>query len=325
MLNIAVIGTGHLGRIHTKLWAYNPEVNLVGVYDIDEKTRLEVAQSFNCKAFKSLEETLDNCDAATIAVPTSLHYNIAMKCINKGIHCFIEKPITTTSKEAKNLIDEAQKNNVLIQVGHVERFNPALAALKDYNLNPMFIEAHRLAQFKPRAIDVSVILDLMIHDIDIVLALIKSPIEKIEANGVAVLTNNQDICNARLQFKNGAVANLTASRISAHPMRKMRIFQQNAYISIDFGFQNVEIFKLVDLNETSENDIPATMLGTIEAGLGNKKIVYEKPEIPELNAIEQEQIAFIKAIENKMPIAVSAEEATEALRIAEMIIEKISK
>jgi len=325
MLRVAVIGTGHLGKIHTKLWAYNPNVQLVGVYDTNDLTKREVANNFNCKPFDSLEEALNYSDAVTIAVPTSLHYEVAMQCINKGIHCLIEKPITSTSKEALELIAAARNKNVLLQVGHVERFNPALAALKGYQLNPMFIEAHRLAQFKPRAIDVSVILDLMIHDIDIVLSLIKSPVEKIEANGVAVLTENQDICNARLQFKNGAVANLTASRISAHPMRKMRIFQQNAYISIDFASQNVEIFKMVDINEHSDKAVPATMLGTIEAGLKDKKIMYEKPEIPEINAIEQEQIAFINAIENNIPIAVSAEEATEALRIAEMIIDKISK
>ena len=324
MVKVAVIGTGHLGKIHTKLWQTNPNAELVGIYDADNNRAKEISEEFNCRAFDSLDETLENTDAVTIAVPTSLHYDIALKCIDKGVHCFIEKPITTTSLEAKELIAKAKEKNVLIQVGHVERFNPALAFLKKMKLNPMFIEAHRLAQFKPRATDVSVILDLMIHDIDIMLWLIKSEVESIDANGVAVITDTHDICNARIKFKNGAVANLTASRISAHPMRKMRLFQQNAYISIDFGLANVEIFRIADINENlGASSIPATMLGTIEAGIQDKKIIYQKPEVPEVNAIYEEQAAFVDAVSNNSPVAVSAEEATEALRIAELIIEQL--
>lgn len=325
MVKVAVIGTGHLGKIHTKLWQTNPKVELVGIYDSDTQRVKEISEEFDIKVFDSLEETLNNVDAVTIAVPTSLHYEIGLKCIEKGVHCFIEKPITTTSIEAKELIAKAKEKNVLIQVGHVERFNPALASLKIMKLNPMFIEAHRLAQFKPRATDVSVILDLMIHDIDIMLWLIKSEVEKIDANGVAVLTDTHDICNARITFKNGAVANLTASRISAHPMRKMRLFQQNAYISIDFGLANVEIFRITDMHESVDSaSIPATMLGTIEAGLKDKKIIFQKPEVPEVNAIYEEQSAFAYAVSNNSPVAVSAEEATEALRIAELIIEQLN-
>jgi predicted dehydrogenase len=324
MIKVAVIGTGHLGKIHTKLWQTNPNAELAGIFDSDTQRAKEISEEFNCRAFGSLDETLDNVDAVTIAVPTSLHYEIALKCIDKGIHCFIEKPITTTSIEAKELIEKANSKNVLIQVGHVERFNPALLSLKKMNLNPMFIEAHRLAQFKPRATDVSVILDLMIHDIDIMLWMVKSEVETIDANGVAVITDTHDICNARIKFKNGAVANLTASRISAHPMRKMRLFQQNAYISIDFGSANVEIFRILDSNENIDSgSMPATMLGTIEAGLKNKKIIFQKPEVPEVNAIFEEHNAFINAINSNSPAAVSAEEATEALRIAELIIEQL--
>ncbi|MFC2130220.1 Gfo/Idh/MocA family protein [Bacteroidota bacterium] len=324
MVKISVIGTGHLGNIHTRLWKSNPNIELSGIYDIDEERTAKIAGEYGCKAFKTIEEALENSDGTTIAVPTSLHHEVGLKCIDKAVHCLIEKPVTSNSIEAYDLIKKAGEKGIIIQVGHVERFNPALASLKDFKLNPMFIEAHRLAQFKPRATDVSVILDLMIHDIDIMLWLVKSKVSKIDANGVAVLTETPDICNARITFENGAVANLTASRISANPMRKMRIFQQNAYISMDFGRQDVEIFRIMDDNEHAGiADIPATMLGTIEAGLKNKKIVYQKPVVPEFNAIAEEQKAFIKAIEDKSPVAVSAEEAAEALRIAELIAEQL--
>lgn len=319
-MKVSVVGIGHLGSIHSKLWANNSSINLVGLYDTDISKTEKLAPEYNCRAFKSLNEAIDNSDCITIAVPTSLHYEIAMKCIDSGIHCFIEKPITSTYEDAVNLIKKAKEKNVLIQVGHVERFNPTLFAIKDMKLNPRFIEAHRLAQFKPRATDVSVILDLMIHDIDIVLWLVKSKVSKIDSNAVSVLTNTPDICNARITFENGAVANLTASRISAHPMRKMRIFQQNQYISLDFAEQNVEIFRIVDDFENIDHKaIPATMLGTLEAGLKNRKIIYQKPDIPEINAIQEEQIAFINAIKNNLPVPVSAEDAAEALLIAEKI------
>lgn len=324
MIKISVIGTGHLGSIHARLWKSNPNVEFTGIFDTNTEQAEKVAQQIGCKVFSSLDETLRNSDATTIAVPTSLHHDIGLQCLNEGVHCLIEKPITSSSSEAYNLIKNANEKGMLIQVGHVERFNPALASLKDFPINPMFIEAHRLAQFKPRATDVSVILDLMIHDIDIMLWLVKSKVKKIDANGVSVLTETPDICNARITFENGAVANLTASRISANPMRKMRIFQQNAYISVDFGKQDVEIFQIIDENEKfGLNDIPATMLGTIEAGLQNKKIIYHKPIIPEINAIAEEQNTFVQAIQNKSKVAVSAEEAAEALRIAELITEQL--
>lgn len=323
-MKVSVVGTGHLGTIHTKLWANNSFVELVGLYDSEFDKSDKLAKEFNCKAFESLDEAIANSDCITIAVPTSLHFEIARKCIEAGIHCFIEKPITSTYEEAMHLIELAKKHNVIIQVGHVERFNPTLLAVKEMELNPRFIEAHRLAQFKPRATDVSVILDLMIHDIDIMLWLIKSNVSKIDSNAVSVLTNTPDICNARITFENGAVANLTASRISAHPMRKMRIFQQNQYISFDFAEQNVEIFKIVDNSENISSDgIPATMLGTLDAGLKNRKIIYQKPLIPKINAIQEEQISFINAVTNNLPVAVSADDAAEALLIAEKIAQQV--
>lgn len=319
---IAVIGVGHLGSIHAKLWKQCAGAELAGVYDVNPENAAKAAELNGCKAFTSLAEVLSEIDAVTIAAPTSLHFEIAMECIAAGKHCLIEKPITDNHEQAKLLIEKARNTGVIIQVGHVERFNPAMAALKGYELNPMFIEAHRLSQFKPRATDVSVIHDLMIHDIDIMLWLVKSKVERIDANGVAVLTNTPDIANARITFENGAVANLTASRISAKQMRKMRLFQQNAYISIDFGKQAVEVFRLSE--NGNDSGAPATMLGTIEAAGKNKAIYYETPAAPQLNAIAEEQSAFINSIVSGAPIPIGAEEAAEALRIAEIISNQIN-
>ena len=253
-VKVAVIGTGHLGTVHTRLWKANNNVELVGVFDTDSEKANKIADDFSCIAFNTLDELLNNCEAVTIAVPTSLHHEVSLKCIEKGVHCLIEKPIASDYIEATEIISKAKQKNVLIQVGHVERFNPALTSLKRYNMEPKFIEAHRLSQFKPRATDVSVIHDLMIHDIDIMLWLINSKVSKIDANGVAILTDNPDIANARITFENGAVANLTASRISARPMRKMRIFQKDAYISIDFGNQDVEVFRIMGEDESGKDN-----------------------------------------------------------------------
>ncbi len=323
-IKVAVIGTGHLGSIHTKLWSQNEEAELVGIFDIDNARSSKLALEYNCNAFESLEETLDSVQAITVAVPTNLHYEVASKAIEKNVHCLIEKPITATNQEATGLINLAKEKNVLIQVGHVERFNPAISAIRNMELNPRFIEAHRLSQFKPRATDVSVIHDLMIHDIDIMLWTVKSKVSKIDANGVNVLTDTPDLANARITFENGAVANLTASRISANPMRKLRMFQKDTYISIDFGKPEVEVFRIIGEKEESPGKaIPATMLGMLDAGLRNKNIVYQKPEIPKINAIAEEQHAFVQSIRKNEPVAVGAGEAAEALRIAEEIAQII--
>ncbi len=308
-IKAAVIGTGHLGSIHLKIWKQNPDVELVGFYDTDAARAEQISKEHSVKYFSNLEELISLVDAVTIAVPTVFHYETAKKCIDAGVHCLIEKPITSSYPEALELIKLAEKKSVLIQVGHVERF-----------MSPLFIEVHRLSQFKPRATDVSVIHDLMIHDIDIMLSLIKSKVKQIQANGVAILTETPDIANARITFENGAVANLTASRISARPMRKMRVFQNNAYISIDFGKQDVEVYSIKEENESAQaNEVPAIMLGTIEAGIKNKNIFFEKPPIAAINAIEEEQKAFVYSIENKLPTAVTAQDAAEALKIAEEI------
>ena len=228
-LSIAVIGTGHLGSIHAKLLSQNTDVRLCGIFDADMERTKAIADEYSVKAYENTDDVFSDADAVIIAAPTTVHYPLAMDAIRAKKHCFIEKPITTTFAEAEEIILAAQDYDVVVQVGHVERFNPALTALHQYNISPMFIEAHRLAQFKPRATDVSVVHDLMIHDIDIALWLVKSPVTSVDASGVAVLTETPDIANARLKFLNGCVANITASRISAQPMRKMRLFQKDGY------------------------------------------------------------------------------------------------
>jgi hypothetical protein len=324
-VKVGVIGVGHLGKIHAKLWKTVENAELVGVYDINKKSAKAIADELNCKVFNSIDEVIANCEAVTIASITKSHFTIARKLIQNGIHCFIEKPITSTHSESIKLLDEAKNKNVRIQVGHVERFNPALVALKDHNLAPIFIEVHRLSQFKPRATDVSVIHDLMIHDIDIILWLIKSKVKKIEANGVAIITETPDIANARITFENGAVANLTASRISASPMRKLRIFQRDAYFSIDFGNQSVEVFKLLEEKPDPEKYPIAVNLGSILETNNPKNIVYQKPDVPKLNAILEEQKSFVHSILSNTATAVTALEASEAVRIAEIIAKKVKQ
>jgi len=322
-LKVSVIGVGHLGSIHARLWAQNPEVELVGVRDIISERSQKIAEELNCLSFDSLESTIKNSDAVTVAVPTSLHWEISKAFIKEGRHCLIEKPITNSYSEALDLIESAKLKDVVIQVGHVERFNPVIKAIKPYTINPLFIESHRLGQFKPRARDVSVIHDLMIHDIDIILWLAKSKISSIDASGVSVLSDSIDIANARLKFENGLVANITASRISANPMRKMRIFQKDAYISLDFQEHYVEVYKIYDEGQSSTEGVPATMLGSIETGVRNRNIYFEKPNVDSINAIAEEQIAFVSAINQHTPIAVNATEAAEALRVAGEIIRQI--
>lgn len=316
MLKVAVIGTGHLGSIHAKLWKQHHKAVLTGIYDTDSERLHAKSEELGVTAFQSLDDVIANVDAITIASPTSTHYEVAKYCIEHGKHCLIEKPITHTYQQAIELIELARLNNTILQVGHVERFNPAFLSAQKYNLKPLFIEAHRLSQFKPRATDVSVIHDLMIHDIDIVLWLTKSPAVSISANGVAVLTETPDIANARVEFANGCVANFTASRISANAMRKMRIFQTNGYYSLDFGKPSVEAYRIIDESEPASTGTPAIMLGQIEQGNKQRTIVFEQPSIEQVNAIFEEQRSFSESILDGLPISVTAEDAAEALRIA---------
>lgn len=317
-LKVSVIGVGHLGSIHAKLWKQHERAELVGVYDVNTENVVIKAQELNVPLFDSIDYAIAESDAITIAVPTSEHFDVAMQCLQQNKHVLIEKPITHTYQQALTLIEEAKKRNLIIQVGHVERFNPALVAANEYNLRPLFIETHRLSQFRPRATDVSVIHDLMIHDIDIVLWLAQSSAKSISANGVAVLTETPDLANARVEFENGCVANFTASRISAAPMRKMRIFQKNAYLSLDFAKPSIEVYRLAD-NDEKSSGVPAMMLGQIEQGTKQKNIVYEQPTVVQSNAIAEEQKSFIASVLDNAPVSVTATDAAEALRIAEEI------
>ena len=321
-IKIAVIGIGHLGFIHAKLLKNVDYAELSGFFELNDERAQYIVQELGIHRFESLQQAIDNSDAIIIASPTSVHFDIAYKVLEANKHCFIEKPITATYQEAVELIELAKKKGVIVQVGHVERFNPALLALQSYSIEPLFIEAHRLSQFKPRATDVSVIHDLMIHDIDIILWLAASKVKNVEANAVSVLTETADIANARISFENGCVANITASRISAQPMRKMRIFQKSAYLSLDFAKPSVDVYRLKEDKEDPDSSIPAMMLGQIDLGSISKSIVFEQPTIPQINAIAEEHIAFVKAIKGEIPVAVSAFDAAEALRIAELIVEK---
>jgi len=322
-LSVGVVGVGHLGALHAKMFAEIPAVELIGVMDIDLKRAQTIAAGCNTKAYPGVDELLPNVKAVSVVTPTSTHCEIAEKAIKCGVHVFIEKPITQTTKEALHLLELARKNGAKIQVGHIERFNSALLALEKYHIDPMFIESHRLAQFNPRGTDVAVVLDLMIHDIDIILSFVKSPVKNIQANGVAVVSDSIDIANARIQFENGCVANVTASRISQKKMRKMRMFQRDAYISVDFSEGLAEVFRLVGDHDTSAQT--TMMLGEIGSGKLKRKIVYEQPEIKEVNALKYELELFVDAVQHGKETVVTAEEGLRALEVAHRIIEAINQ
>jgi predicted dehydrogenase len=316
MLKAGVLGAGHLGKIHLKLLNQSVNYELVGFYDASPEVRKSISEEFGYTPFESEDALIAACDMVDIVTPTSFHYEGAKKVITAGKHLFIEKPITNTVAEAEELMSLAKEHNVLGQVGHVERFNPAFTAVKENIKSPMFIETHRLAEFNPRGTDVPVVLDLMIHDIDAILSVVQSPVKNVSASGVSVISDTPDIANARIEFENGCVANLTASRISLKNMRKSRFFQKDAYISVDFLEKKVEVVKMQDAPESPDDF--AMILQNAE-GL-KKQIYFDNPEVPSNNAILDELDAFAKAIkENTTPI-VSLEAGTEALRVAKMII-----
>jgi len=323
MLKVGVIGTGHLGKLHTKMFSEIDGCELVGVFDSNADRAKEVANEFNTIAFNSIDELIKKVQAVSIASTTTAHHSIAKKCFEKGIHVFVEKPITATIPEAEELVKIADNKKLILQVGHIERYNPALVAVEKYMLEPKFIQTDRLAQFNPRGTDVAVVLDLMIHDIDIILSLVKSDVKEVHASGVAVVSVNLDIANARIEFENGAVANVTASRISQKKMRKMRIFQQDGYIALDFVTGVAEIYRLLPLNEKVE----PSFISFGEIGIGDKKkrLVYEQPEQKEINALKYELELFIDAVsENKKPV-VSGIDGLRALKVAEIIMQKIKE
>lgn len=321
MLKVGVLGAGHLGKIHIKCLKNLPDhFELVGFYDADEATAARVSEEFGLPALASIDELIDQVDVVDIVTPTLNHYDCAKASIRKFKHIFIEKPITNTPDEARELIKLAEEAKTYAQVGHVERFNPAFIAARDFVHNPMFLETHRLAEFNPRGTDVPVVLDLMIHDIDIVVSLVQSNIKRINASGVAVVSDTPDIANARIEFDNGCVANLTASRISLKNMRKTRIFQRDAYITIDFLTKESEVIRMK--SDIAEDD-PYAMI--MDLGNGKKKQIYfEKPESLSTNAIQEELKSFAESINKRTPVSVSLEDGYQALEVAHQILEKIN-
>ena len=317
MLNIGVFGAGHLGKIHLNLLNESKHYNLIGFHDSDIINAKKVSKNFSYKSFESPENLISKCDVIDIVTPTQFHHKIAMLALSNNCHVFIEKPITKSINEAKELIECSNSNGLHGQVGHVERFNPAFIAAKPHITKPMFIETHRLAEFNPRGTDVPVVLDLMIHDIDIILSVVKSPIKSINASGVKVISSTPDIANARIEFENGCVANLTASRISMKKMRKSRFFQKDAYISIDFLTKEVEIVKMKDAPQD-----PGEMAMILENAEGMKRQIYfENPIIKQSNAILDELVSFANSIKNNEKPIVDLNDGYFALSTAQKIID----
>jgi predicted dehydrogenase len=317
MLKIGVFGVGHLGKFHLNNWKEIKDVELVGFYDPNDVMAQEVQDKYQLARFLDPEKLIDACDAVDIVAPTTYHFDLCEKAIRKGKHVFVEKPLANTIEEAKTLVNLARESNIKMQVGHVERFNPAFLATQGLELNPMFIEVHRLAQFNPRGTEVSVVLDLMIHDIDIILTLVKSEVKSISASGVAVMSDTPDIANVRIEFNNGCVANLTSSRISMKRMRKMRLFQKDAYIGIDFLNKKTEVIKLKTEEDANVFEFD------IETNHGKKTIAVANPLVPEVNAIKMELEKFRDAIVNNTPPIVSAVDGYRAMEIAHLILNKI--
>lgn len=327
MLRIGVLGAGHLGKIHLKCIQQIKEYELVGFYDSHKETAANVEKEFGIKSYSSIEELVDAVDVVDIVTPTVSHFECASLVLNKKKHVFIEKPIVATPEEAKELLKVGKAAQVKVQVGHVERFNPAYLTAQPYLEQPMFIEAHRLAQFNPRGNDVPVILDLMIHDIDIILSAIKSKVKNIYSSAIPVVSGTPDIANARIEFENGAVANLTASRISMKNMRKARMFQKDAYVSVDFLEKTVEVVRMKDVNP--EQADPLALILELGEGKGSKQINIEKPVVEPVNAIIEELRSFYTSIINDTEPPVTIEDGISALEVAYEInriaMEKLSE
>ena len=316
MLKVGVLGAGHLGKIHLKLLDQSSKYDLIGFYDPDIANGQRVEKEFDYKYFEQLDDLIDSVDVVDIVTPTLSHYNCAIKAISKGKHIFIEKPITNTLEEAEHIRLLVSENNLRGQVGHVERFNPAFKAIRSVIKNPMFIECHRLAEFNPRGTDVPVVLDLMIHDIDIILSVVQSPVLSIQANGVSLISETPDIANARIEFENGCIANLTASRISLKNMRKSRFFQKDAYISVDFLEKKTEVIKMKNAPKN-----PGDFDIILQNAEGQKKQIYfENPNIVPNNAILDELETFAEAIKNNTKPIVTLRDGANALKVAHQII-----
>ena len=317
MLKLGIFGVGHLGKFHLNNWKEISGVELVGFYDPNDNAAQEVSEKYQLARFLDPAALMDACDAIDVIAPTPFHFALCEQAIKKGKHVFVEKPLANTMEEARALVKLVKESNVKMQVGHVERFNPAYLATQGLQLNPMFIEVHRLAQFNPRGTEVSVILDLMIHDIDIILNLVNSDVKAISASGVAVMTDTPDIANVRIEFNNGCVVNLTSSRISMKRMRKMRIFQKDAYIGIDFLNKKTEIIK-----QKSPEDLDAFSFD-LDTPHGKRSIAILNPLVPEVNAIKLELEKFRDAITGNTTPIVSEVDGYRAMDIAHQILTRI--
>jgi predicted dehydrogenase len=315
-LKIGVLGAGHLGKIHLRLLKESNHFDLVGFYDTQPQIAAKISREFGYRSFSDINQLLQAVDVVDIVTPTLTHFELAKKALQNGLNVFLEKPITATVEEANELVSLAKSKGLLGMVGQVERFNPAFRAAHSYIKDPKFVEAHRLAEFNPRGTDVSVILDLMIHDIDAILSVVKSKVINVQANGVSVISQTPDIANARLQFENGCVANLTASRISLKTMRKSRFFQQDAYVSVDYFEKKVEIVRMQDAPKSPEDF--AMILNNAEGV--EKQIFFDNPEVLESNAILSELESFADAIRKNNEPVVSLQAGTSALEVAYQII-----
>ena len=321
MLKIGVLGAGHLGKIHLNCIKQIPEYDLVGFYDPAEETSRQVEEELRVKSYDSIDSLIDAVDVVDIVTPTIRHFECASKALRKRKHVFIEKPIVATPDEANALKKLADEAGVKVQVGHVERFNPAFIAAEPFIGEPLFIEAHRLAQFNPRGTDVPVVLDLMVHDLDILLTIVKSPISHISASGVSIVSPTPDITNARIEFENGTVANLTASRLSLKNMRKTRIFQRDAYITVDFLDKKAEIFRI---NDTVDESNPLSATITLADG-SERQITFQIPEAQPINAIKMELESFYGAIVHNTTPTVSIDDGINVLKLAYRILEAVEK
>ena len=321
-VRVGVVGTGHLGSHHVKHFANINEAALVGIFDINKNRSKEVAKKNNTKSFPSLKALIEKTDAISVVTPTESHAKIALQCINSGKHVFVEKPMTNTISEADALVASATKNNVILQIGHIERLNPALIALKPYNLRPKYIEIQRLAPYQTRGTDIPVVLDLMIHDIDIILSIVKSKVQSIKATGLSILTKSIDIANARIEFENGAVASMTSSRIAQSKIRKVKIFQNKLYSTIDLLLGLTEIYQV---NRYTKDKLKSSTNFLFEADNRKKIISYIKPTIKKEDALKLELINFIKSAKGADEPIVNGLEGREALKVAIQIQDTIMK
>ena len=320
-VNIGVIGVGHLGVHHASHLAKIKNANLVGVFDTNLERAEEISKKINTAIFQSVDNLLENVEAVSIVTPTPTHRDVAEKCIKKGKHVFIEKPITSSVKDAEHLIELSKKHNVIIQVGHIERFNPALLALSNLEIDPKYIEVHRMDPFMSRGTDVPVVLDLMIHDIDLILSFISSPVKEIYANGVSIMTNSVDIANARIKFENGSIANITSSRVAKDRVRKIKIFQQDLYVTIDFLAGISEVYKAMGASQSDPDAIMSAPL--VEKDGKHRQIFYEKPKVKKTDALKAELKNYLNAVLGKEKPMVDGFAGKQALDVAIKIHDKI--